>query len=208
MLRPFAAGLALALTAALPLAAEDVVSVYSGAQMAPDSRVRMPGQSFDADWQGESGKAPPYWGLRWTRWRGDLGWGVEFTHAKVKASDATLAGAGLDRLEFTDGLNIATVNLMRRWPQAGFTPYAGAGLGVAMPHVEVTRPQGRTYGYELTGPAVRWFAGASRDLNDNWSVFAEYQGTYSRNMADLDGGGKLKTNITTHAINIGLGYSF
>lgn len=207
MFRTAVASAALALTA-LPAAAETVISGYTGWQMAQDSRVRLPGPDFDADWKGESLKAPPYWGLRWTNWRGDWGWGAEVTHAKVKASDGTLDGSGLDRLEFTDGLNIVTVNVQRRWQRDGFTPYAGFGIGAAVPHVEVTRGTDRTYGYQLTGPALRWFAGASRDLNDRWSVFAEYQGTHSRNSADLDGGGRLKTDITTHAVNIGLGWRF
>lgn len=199
--------LALVLTTQ-PLWAEDVIQGYTGWQMAPDSTVTIPGQSFDAEWDGESFKAPPYWGVRWTRWQGDWGWGAEFTHTKVKASDDTLAGAGLDRLEFTDGLNILTANVQRRWQMGGLTPYAGAGIGAAIPHVEVERPQGRTYEYQLTGPALRWFAGVSRDFNDRWLGFVEYQGTFSKNTADLTGGGELKTDITTHAVNIGLGYRF
>lgn len=208
MSRSVCLALALVLTAGLPLRAENLIQGYTGWQGAPDARVRMPGRDFDADWGGESFKAPPYWGLRWTRWQGDWGWGAEFTHAKVKASDDTLDGAGLQRLEFTDGLNILTVNLQRRWLGGRFTPYAGAGLGVAIPHVEVTRPQGRTYGYQLTGPALRWFAGISRDFTPNWLGLVEYQGTFSRNTADLKGGGDLRSDVTTHALNIGLGYRF
>lgn len=205
-----ATALALVLTAsASPGFAEDVFQGYTGWQMAPNSDVKIPGQSFSAEWDGESFKMPPYWGLRWTRWQGDWGWGAEFTHAKVKASDATLAKAGLDRLEFTDGLNILTVNLQRRWqPQRGVTPYLGAGIGAAIPHVELERPEGRTFEYQLTGPAIRWFAGVSRDFSDTWLGFVEYQGTFSSNTADLTGGGKLDTDITTHAVNIGLGYRF
>lgn len=185
-----------------------MISGYTGWQGAQDSHVDLPGQGFDASWDGDSLKAPPYWGLRWTNWRGDFGWGVEVTHIKVKASDGTLDKSGLTRLEFTDGLNIVTVNAQRRWQQPGFTPYIGAGIGAAVPHVEVTRGADRTYGYQLTGPAVRWFAGVSRDLTDRWSIFGEYQGTWSSNKADLDGGGDLETDITTHAVNIGLGWRF
>ncbi|SMO39175.1 outer membrane protein [Paracoccus laeviglucosivorans] len=207
MSRLVATALALVLTAG-PSFAEDVIQGYTGWQIATDSEVEIPGQSFDAEWDGESFKAPPYWGLRWTRWQGDWGWGAEFTHTKVKATDDTLAGAGLDRLEFTDGLNILTANIQRRWLIEGFTPYAGAGLGVAIPHVELERPEGRTYEYQLTGPALRWFAGVSRDFNEHWLGFVEYQGTFSKNTADLKGGGELKADITTHAVNIGVGYRF
>ena len=54
---------------------------------------------------------PPYYGARITWWgQGKFGWGFETTHDKIYANDETLANAGFRRLEFTDGLNIITVN--------------------------------------------------------------------------------------------------
>lgn len=194
--------------AALPLRAETVISAYGGVQTAPHSSLTLNGDKFTAGWDGKSLTAPPYWGARLTRWNGDWGWGAEVTHAKIYADDKTLARAGTDHLEFSDGMNIATVNLLRRWPQAGFTPYAGGGLGVAVPHVEVGTGPGRTFEYQLTGPAMRAFAGVSWPLGERWEAMAEYQFTYSRHDADLTGGGNLKTNVITNALNVGIGWRF
>src|SRR5690606_20855157 len=96
-------------------------------------------QSFDAEWSGKSFEAPPYWGVRGTWWIDRFPqWGlsVDFTHAKVYATAGTLDAAGWTRLEFTDGLNILTVNALRRFEGFGrFEPYLGAGVGVSIPHV-------------------------------------------------------------------------
>ena len=87
---------------------------------------------------------PPHYGLRATWWmESDWGVGVDFNHLKVYADDETLAETGLDHFEFTDGLNIVTANVLRRFPDAlggrlgRVTPYLGGGLGVSVPHVEV-----------------------------------------------------------------------
>lgn len=54
------------------------------------------------------------------------------------ASPADRAALGVDKREFTDGHTIVTANIMKRWPGAfakapKFTPYVGAGVGVALP---------------------------------------------------------------------------
>lgn len=197
--------------------AEFELSVYGGAQSASDSNVKGndPGGignfDFDTSWEGESGKMPPYWGLRGTWWRSDkFGLGIEFTHAKVSADSQTMQANGFQILEFTDGLNILTVNVARRWRSDNrrWVPYLSGGLGVAVPHVEVETIGGKTIEYQLTGPAARWTAGIAYSINQKWSVFAEYGGTYSWNKADLDNGGTLETNILTNAVHLGVGYSF
>jgi lipid A oxidase len=207
------------LVAALPVAgaAEVELSIYGGFQSSPHSEVSIAGnpaiadQDFTAGWEGRSLEAPPYYGLRATWWRSEtLGFGVELNHAKVYADDETLAEAGLSRLEFSDGINTVTVNVFRRWPEAlgAVTPYVGGGLGLAIPHVEVTGGGSRTFEYQVTGPAAAVFAGASYPITDRWSVFGEYRGTYSMNSADLDGGGTLETDIVTNAFNLGVSFGF
>ncbi|AEM42155.1 lipid A oxidase [Ketogulonicigenium vulgare] len=197
--------------------AEVELGVYGGVQSAPHSTVTIDGDSvladrdFTAGWDGNSLEAPPYWGIRATWWRHDnIGFGLDFTHAKVYADGQTLANSGLDTLEFTDGLNILTLNIYRRWPEAlSFgTPYVGGGLGIAIPHVEVEGAGSSTLGYQVTGPAASWVAGLSYPIADNWSVFGEYKGTYSMNTADLDTGGTLESNIITNAVNVGVTFSF
>lgn len=190
--------------------------VYTGAQIAADSDVSgrtETGERFDtnASWLGNSFEMPPYWGVRVMRDTGDnWSFGLEFTHAKVYADYATREDLGFEKLEFTDGLNILTANAERTLFESGrWTGRGGLGLGVAVPHVEAISPDGvETSGYQLTGPAARWYLGADYALTDSWSAFAEYSGTYSINSADLDGGGKIDTDILTNALNVGIGFSF
>lgn len=211
-------GIALAFGLVAPPAhAEFELSVYTGIQTEPHSVVKgddpdgIGAFDFTTAWEGRSGEMPPYYGIRGTWWQNDvLGYGVEFNHAKVYADDDKREEEGFDRLEFTDGLNILTVNVFRRFPNEmrRWTPYLGGGLGVAIPHVEVETSGSKTFGYQYTGPAVQWVAGVTYPMTESWSVFGEYKGTYSRNRADLDGGGELETNIVTNALNLGVSFNF
>lgn len=194
--------------------AEVELSFYGGLQSAQPSDVTVSGDPIISDgtnnvaWEGKSIEAPPYYGIRATIWSSsEFGYGLDFTHAKIYPK--TLP-AGYDRLEFTDGLNTLTVNAYRRWENAigGLTPYVGGGLGIAIPHVEVTNGGSETFGYQVTGPAATWIAGASYPISDKWSVFGEYKGTYSQNTADLDTGGTLETDVLTNAVNVGLSFRF
>lgn len=205
---------------AMPRAAdaEFEVSFYTGWQTAPHSNVSGfdPGGvgffDFTSAWEGKSFEAPPHYGLRGIWWRneGVFGYGLDFNHVKVYASDSTLSQNGFERLEFTDGLNIITANVYRRFPneERRWTPYVGAGLGVSYPHVDVETSGGKTFGYQLTGPAVSWVAGITYPFRERWAVFGEYKGTYSQNSADLDNGGSLDTNIVTNALNVGVSFNF
>lgn len=204
---------------AAPAAAETEISFYTGFQATPHSRVEGtdPGNavsgafSFLTSWDADSFSPPPYWGVRGTYWRNDRwGYGIDFTHAKVIADPATRAANGFSRLEFTDGLNILTANVWRRWENDAnrWTPYVGAGLGFAFPYVEVDSAGGSIREYQITGPAVALVAGVKYELSDRWGIYGEYKGTYSVNEADLASGGSLKTDIITNAINIGVSFSF
>lgn len=205
---PLAAALAsLAGTAS----AEVELSFYTGAQSAPHSDVRHSEHGKEhVKWEGKSTAMPPYWGLRATWWEtANWGWGVEMNHAKVYSDKPSKYG--YRTLEFTDGLNIVTVNGWYRWKDAArrWTPYVGAGIGVSIPHVEVEyKGDPLTLEYQLTGPAVQAVAGISYEINDRWAVFGEYKGTYSENEADLKGGGTLRTDIITNALNIGVSWRF
>ncbi|WP_296424699.1 outer membrane beta-barrel protein [Yoonia sp.] len=196
--------------------AEVELSFYGGIQSAASSDVAIRGDSeisddnFSMDWEGRSFDAPPYYGIRATNWRTEsFGYGIDFSHNKIYPKDGELP-VGYDVLEFTDGLNTLTINAYRRWDGAfgEMTPYVGGGLGIAIPHVEVTNGTSETFGYQLTGPAATWIAGATYPINDRWSVFGEYKGTYSANTADLDTGGTLETDVFTNAVNLGVSFNF
>lgn len=201
---------------ALPAAAEMELSFYGGSQSSPHSRITgtTPGTgtpySALIGWQGKSFAAPPYYGARAMWWRpSNLAFGVELTHTKAYAPASEMP-AGFTRLEYTDGHNILTANVMKRWPGQwkSLTPYVGAGIGLAIPHVDVTANGERTYGYQVTGPAAKIMAGMKYDINARWAVFTEYQFTYSKNKADLEGGGTMDFPLITNAINLGVSLNF
>lgn len=200
----------------MPAYAETEISVYGGVQTAPHSSVsgtRADGTPFhdNIGWEGRSLSMPIYYGARAMWWQpSDIGYGIEVTHAKFYAPTAEMP-AGFSRMEFSDGHNIATVNVMKRWPGLladRFTPYAGAGIGIAVPHVDTLENGNKTYGYQLTGPALRLVAGTSYELTDRWAVFGEYQFTVSQNEADLEGGGTLDTRLVSNALNVGVSLRF
>ncbi|HAW46334.1 MAG TPA: hypothetical protein DCX34_03715 [Roseovarius sp.] len=215
---------------ATPAAAELELSLYLGTQSAhsDSDSVRLPGAatpvSRDIDWRVKPFDNPLYYGGRATWWmQSDFGFGIEGTHAKAIASASDRAALGVDKLEFTDGHNIITANVMKRFPGAfaktpRFTPYVGAGVGVAIPHVDikVTGATGRTFDFEATGPALRGIAGLKYAITDKWALFGEYQITWSDNDATIDpdptvagqSAGELKTELVTHAVNVGISYSF
>ena len=205
-----AAGVALFIGVADVAQAEVQLSFYTGTQTAPHSIIddSVLGESR-VKWLGKSFEAPPYYGVRATWWTSDTwGFGLEANHAKIYAENK--ASLGYDVLEFTDGLNLITANVFRRFPNAGrFTPYVGGGLGIAVPHVEIQRVgEAKTFEYQLTGPAAILVIGTSFEITDKWSLFGEYKGSYSVNKAKVDSGGTLSTNIVTNAINLGISYSF
>ena len=195
------------------------ISLYTGFQTAPHSGVTGtdPGGvgdfDFNAEWEGRSGDMPPYYGIRATYWTTEtLGFGLEFNHAKVYLDDGQRESLGFSSFELTDGHNLITANVMRRWPgswaSGRVTPYVGAGAGIAFPHVDVESAGGETFGLQMTGPAVVVMAGVSYSINDRWNIFTEYKGSYSMNEADLDNGGSFETDIVTNALNIGVGFNF
>ena len=94
------------------------ISIYGGIQSSPHSRITGKPDSNGAQyselvgWKGKSFDAPIYYGIRATFWNSNkLNYGAEFTHAKAYAPSSALQSAGFDRLEFTDGHNIITLNI-------------------------------------------------------------------------------------------------
>lgn len=198
--------------------AETQLSFYGGTQSAPHSVVtgEYDDDTFDftAGWEGKPFAMPPYYGFRYTNWRNsNWGYSVDFTHSKVYSDDETRTDSGFEVLEFTDGVNVFTVNAVRRFQNSGkWTPYVGGGVGFAVPHVEVQVDSKavKTFGYQYGGLALQLHGGVEYTLNEQWSTFAEYKFNYVMLDVDLDGPGDnfLKTNIITNALNIGVSYGF
>jgi lipid A oxidase len=199
-------------------AGELQISGYSGYIASPHSHVDSSdgttSYSNSVGWDGKPFEMPPFYGVRvtyWTdRWE-NWGGAVDFAHAKVYADLSGGAGGVYDTLEFTDGLNLLTANLMYRYAnESRFTPYAGIGAGVAIPHVEVEfdATADSTFEYQVTGPAVQALVGIDIAITEHVSTFLEYKANYSWNDADLAGGGSLETNILSNQFIVGLSYKF
>jgi len=183
----------------------------------------------DIAWEGKPFRPPPYYGYRAIYWLPNARFGmmVDFTHIKaiaVKHHPVQQSGsrdgvsvpalepltATLKRLEFTHGYNLLTLNVLRRGGPRGpnLIPYAAAGLGVAIPHVEVQRtgaPQStRTDEYQITGPALQLLGGVEWRFGRRLSLFVEYKLSCAMIHGDLVGGGEISTNLCTHQLPVGL----
>jgi lipid A oxidase len=209
-------------TFSLPAAAEPQISVFGGANWNASSDVKVSGTGTSADgtrsidWDGGSFDLPPYWGVRGVYWLNSApnwGFAIDYAHQKAIADLGGSAGADFSRLEFTDGNNILLFEVLYRFNplmRGTLVPYVGAGVGVTIPHVEVTLAQtgAKTYEYQLAGAAVQILAGLEYKLNEKWSLFTEARLSYSHIEADLKGGGSLETDLWSPQIAVGLSYRF
>lgn len=197
------------------------VSIYGGGNAANGSTVSVEKDGgitdYDVDWSGDPFDMPPYWGIRGTYWLDNFDlqrWGValDYTHTKVLADlDGTAVGRDFSTLEFTDGLNLVTLNGIYEMPFSDrISGYAGFGAGASIPHVEVTERDAstRTFEYQLAGPVVQALAGVDVKLGHGISLFSEYKASYTWNDTTLTGGGSLDTDILVHQFALGLSYRF
>jgi lipid A oxidase len=205
----------------MPAIAETQISVYGGANWNLESDVRLSapgvpgGDERSVDWEGGAFEMPPYWGVRGTYWlskSSNWGFAIEYTHQKALADIKFATDPVYGQLEFTDGNNLVLFEALYRFSpmmNGALVPYVGAGVGVAIPHVEVTLKTGsETFEYQLTGAAAQVMAGLEYKLNESWSLFTEAKLSYSHIDADLDGGGSLKTDLWSPAVAIGVTYRF
>ncbi|MFM7025490.1 MAG: outer membrane protein [Limnohabitans sp.] len=195
------------------MAEQEEFSFYGGIQESPHSTVKIGEERIGAGWEGKSFSSPPYYGLRYTRWLDDqTGWSINYAHAKAYSNDKTRTKYEYKVLEFTDGVNPITVNYLRKFePVSGWTPYAGVGIGFAVPHVEVqkdTRDAVKTSEFQFGGgPVFRFSMGGNRPINDKWGWFVEYDFHYV--MLDVKHKNEpVKTNLIHNALNVGLNYRF
>ncbi|MGE0410044.1 MAG: outer membrane protein [Amphiplicatus sp.] len=192
----------------------------------------------DTPWKGLSlpgDDGAPYYGFRGTYWFNEgasLGLMLDYTHMKVQAEPGAIValsgdtGASLvapgaypvsalfNRLELTHGVTAITANaLYRTAPMGRFAPYAGAGLGVTIPHIEVDGSAltdlPYTYQYGFGGATAQGFIGADFRLSRRVSLFGEYKLNYSRVRADLsDETYRVKTNLLTNQLLFGVAVHF
>lgn len=185
------------------------------------------------EWNDKSFTDPLYYGLRGGWWfDSHPHWGIalDYTHAKAESRSGQLAtargtlfarpvagklpvGVAFPTLEFSHGHNTLTLNGQYRWFPNGerdesllgrLQPYVGAGVGVALPHVEVSNSLFDAFGTQAAGPALQGMAGFNFDVMRWASLFAEYKLSWASIEANLNPGGNLSTQLFTHQLAVGV----
>jgi len=236
-LRVVLLGLAFALLVPAAAAAQLVLTLRSGAALVESSDLHLSRAGTDVTlrdvgWDDASYRSPIYYGLGLTWWlpkHREWGLGVDFTHAKaiLETGDSVLAEGRLDGvpvaapvlvgdvvqgLQFSHGLNLATVSAYRRWwttPRRGeqligVALYLGLGAGVAVPHVEAQIDGIRTDEYQLAGPALRGVVGLDVPLDEHISLVGEAILSWADSSADLVDGGRVETQLLVPQLSFGL----
>lgn len=189
----------------------------------------------NVSWKDQSFRAPIYYGIRLVHWfERTPSWGVslDFTHAKMMADlsqavpvQGVRGGSPVSgteplsdtfgKLEFSHGHNLFTAGLMVRRLSAGaesggslgrLVPYAGLGVGVAYPHVEISTGGRNTSAYQVAGTVLEGVLGVERAYPVGFSVFGEVQFSRADMKVELDGGGSVRVEPVTKQFVIGLSF--
>jgi lipid A oxidase len=190
----------------------------------------------DVSFEGRDFETPPFYGAR-ALWfpseESHWGFGAEFFHIKLYAetgdtvhvtgrrndvgvNDNERIDDTIEQFSLSHGLNFALGDIVYRWLPGHrgedflghLQPYAGVGLGLAIPHVESN--VGGTFHeeYQLHGPGVEALAGVNVTLTRHWGLMFEYKFTYA-NLDSLDiPGGSIELTPLTHNLVTGLTFSF
>jgi lipid A oxidase len=209
---------------AAPTTLDITGGVYGGYTATADSDIilRQPNGTDmilkDVSWNSEADRMPPYHGFRgiwWLPLGRSLGAMADLVYVKTVADrNRTVRQSGtrdgeavpgkepvaatFRRLEFTDGLNLLTGNIIYRMPFFGrIMPYIGIGAGLSVPHAEVQRhgASEKTFSFQLTGVAFHAFFGIEYRIARSGSLFTEYRLSYTGNRVRLVDGGTLRTNM-------------
>ncbi|HYW04891.1 MAG TPA: hypothetical protein VFA86_13200 [Gammaproteobacteria bacterium] len=210
---------------------------WSGAS-GSDLRYAAPGGTsltvHDVSWNTDSFEPPPYYGVRatwWLRPASGPGLALDFTHAKILLRTAETArvtgmdaGAPVDarrpvasvipHFENTHGLNFLTlsglyrVELRHGGPRPTWQAYAGAGAGVAYPHVEARIGQAVTFRHEWAGPVAQGLLGLETRTGRHLGFFIEYRLSRVWLDEDLATGARIRTNLWLHQVAVGGGWHF
>jgi lipid A oxidase len=180
-------------------------------------------------WADRSFSAPVYYGLRINYWPSDSsvnGVALDFTHAKIYAdveqavdvsgtrNHTAVQGSEalsntFSELAFSHGYNLLTINALHRWLPDNPTdahaikPYIGAGMGIAVPHVEIKTASGATSEYQYAGVVYQAMAGVNYRVSGNWDLFVEYKLSLGDLNVDLHNNGNLKLKPLTQHFTVG-----
>jgi lipid A oxidase len=190
----------------------------------------------DVSFKGRDFEVPPYYGVRALWFPSDdshWGFGAEFFHMKMYAETDDRVhvtgrrnGAGVDANErisdtiesfsLSHGLNYVLGDIVYRWMPGRrgedflghLTPYAGLGLGAAIPHVESNVNGTFHEEYQLHGPGVEALTGVNVMLSQHWGLMFEYKFTYA-NLDSLEiPRGSIEVTPLTHHFVTGITFNF
>ncbi len=186
--------------------------------------------------EGREFSTPPYYGAR-ALWfpseNSHWGFGAEFFHMKLYAETGDTVrvtgrrnGASVNGNEriantiksfsLSHGLNYALGDVVYRWfpGRQGedflghLQPYAGGGLGLAIPHVESNVNGTFHEEYQVHGPGLEGLAGLNVALSRHWGLMFEYKFTYA-NLDSLEiPRGAIEVTPITHHLVSGLTFHF
>jgi len=216
-----AAGLAVTL-APLDAGAEWRLGALGGDTETRDTGLMLQGLPVEDN----SFESPFYYGIRLTHWfdHAPLGVMLDFTNAKAAAgpdngveargiSAGTAISGGepavdaFPTLQLPHSPNLLTLNgLYRPRSWDWIEPYAGLGLGIAIPQVQVNAGGFQTSEYQVAGPAAQGLAGLNFQLYGRFSVFAEYKLSYADVEANLAGAGTLDMEPWTNQFIAGVSF--
>jgi lipid A oxidase len=190
----------------------------------------------DVSYKGHDFETPPYYGARLLWFRSEdshWGFGAEYFHLKLYAQTADTVhvtgqrngmrvddrerlGDTVEYFNLSHGLNFALADVIYRWFPAArgpglpgcLQPYAGLGLGAAIPHVESSVGGRALEEYQLHGPGVQGLVGINVDLTRHWGIMFEYKLTYAH-LGELDiPNGSIEIRPLTHNFVTGITLRF
>lgn len=127
------------------------------------------------------------------------GWRLEMDSLYQHTDVSRLDGApATGHLSSTSVMANATYDLL---PNAQFTPYVGAGLGVVNVGGQVNGLSGRDW-----KPSYQAEAGLRTDVTDNASLFGEYRFSQSQSVTLADATDSAHQHFSDHALLAGLSF--
>lgn len=194
---------------AVPGWAEAEFSLYGGVALAETQKAIGSGPnstnefSFGPLWENPGMDIQQQPGIRIIWWRHrNQGWGLDLPPADVQSDLTIRSGNRSVSPAHVKSIRKLTINRYRKWPETWpVSTYLGAGLGIGIAETGTSTPT-------LIGPTMQWTAGARYPISEHWSVFGEYQGSFTTNTFVSDDSLERHSNLFTNGINIGLTLGF
>ena len=149
------------------------------------------------NWHSKPFTSPLYYNVRLSKWADEHAYEFEFIHHKLYAESSALNNR-VSRLEITDGYNLLYGNYAYLFKENWV---ARAGLGITLPHPDVTVDGNRSHGpYQVAGVTVQFALEREFPVSDTYLFGIESKVTYAYSDMDLDDGSMTISNTALHII--------